>query len=332
MRRVLITGGSGFVGANLARRLLRDGHQVHLFLRPSHQPWRIREISGEVRTHAVDLIDREAVASAVSSIRPEWVFNLAAYGGYANQTSLPRMVDVNLTGCATLLDACARPGVEAFVQAGTSSEYGRKDHAASEEEPLEPNSSYAITKAAATHYCRLAARKFGINTVVVRLYSIFGPYEEPTRLIPTLIAYGLRGQLPPLVSPRAAHDFVYVDDAIEVMLRAAASAPAAPGDIYNVCTGVQHDLASVVALACRILRVTAPPRWSSMPERPWDTEVWTGSPLRLRQRLGFTCATSLEQGFQRTLEWFTNSPEWLRGLYAERIFGLLSGPASRGSS
>ena len=98
------------------------------------------------------------------------------------------MVETNLLGCAALVDACAEVGFESFVQTGSSSEYGYKDHAAREDDLAQPNSHYAITKLAATHYCQLAARLHNLNIVTVRLYSVYGPYEEPTRLIPTLIS------------------------------------------------------------------------------------------------------------------------------------------------
>src|SRR5579871_624869 len=106
MKRCLITGASGFVGANLARRLLRDGHETHVFLRPEHQPWRLREIAAQLHVHAVDVANASEVLLAVHQIKPDWVFHLAAYGAYSSQTGFARMVDVNVTGTASLLDAC----------------------------------------------------------------------------------------------------------------------------------------------------------------------------------------------------------------------------------
>jgi nucleoside-diphosphate-sugar epimerase len=215
MKRTLITGASGFVGANLARRLLYDGHEVHLLVRKSRQSWRLKEIESHCRLHEVDIQDREGVRRAACVIKPDWVFHLAAYGAYSSQTGIDRMVATNLTGCISVLDACVEARVEAFVQTGSSSEYGYKDHAAEEMELLQPNSHYAITKAAATHYCQFAARQANIHAVTVRLYSIYGPYEDPGRLVPTAIVYGLEGRLPPLASPGTARDFVYVDDCVE---------------------------------------------------------------------------------------------------------------------
>ena len=221
MNRTLITGAAGFVGANLARCLLQDGYEVHLLLRHTNDNWRLREISAECRIVVGDIRDPEAVRSAVRSVKPQSVFHLAAYGAYSQQTGFQEMAATNLLGSAALLDACVEAGVERFVQTGSSSEYGYKDHAASELEVLDPNSHYAITKAAATHYCTYTARTTGIRAVTARLYSVYGPYEEPSRLIPTLLVHGLKGKLPPLVSPATARDFVHVDDAVRALLELA---------------------------------------------------------------------------------------------------------------
>jgi nucleoside-diphosphate-sugar epimerase len=318
VKRAMITGANGFVGANLTRRLLKEGHEIHLLARPSHQRWRLEEIAAEVHLHALDLRDREGVRRAVTAIRPEWVFHLAAYGAYPTQTGFDRMVETNLNASAALLDVCTETGVEAFVQTGSSSEYGYKDHRTAEDELLEPNSHYAITKAAATHYCQSTARQRDIHAVTVRLYSVYGPYEEPVRLIPTLIVFGSEGKLPPLVSPRIARDFVYVDDAVDAMVRVASQTSLPRGSVYNVCTGRQSDLEFVVSVARRILGIAGEPVWSSMEPRSWDTDVWVGSPARMECATGWHAIVDVEQGIEKTLAWFREKPQRL-SFYAGQI-------------
>jgi nucleoside-diphosphate-sugar epimerase len=322
-KTVLITGASGFVGANLARRVLAEGHRTHLLLRPSNQSWRLEGISGldgiskDARIHAADLEDRQQVESVVTAVRPDWVFHLAAFGAYSSQTGLGRMVAVNLVGCSNLLDPCAQQGVEAFIHTGSSSEYGLQDHPAAETDRLEPNSDYAITKAAATHYCQHTARSRDINAVTVRLYSIYGPYEEPTRLIPTLILHGLRGTLPPLASPAIARDFGYVDDAVESLLRLASAQRLPRGSIYNLATGVQTSLEQVVNVTRRLMYVAQTPVWSSMPARVWDTDIWVGCPDKLERALQWRPTIPLELGLTRTIEWLRDVPRMK--FYAGRV-------------
>ena len=128
MKRTFVTGAGGFVGANLARRLLRDGNEVHVML---HEPnaWRLDEIAKDLRVHLGDLRNAEQLTRTIETVRPEWIFHLAAYGAYSWQTELSTMIETNITGTANLLNACLTINFAAFVNAGSSSEYGLKDHA-----------------------------------------------------------------------------------------------------------------------------------------------------------------------------------------------------------
>jgi len=149
-RRALVTGAGGFVGPNLVRRLAAEGHAVTATVRPGGDPWRLAEPPEGVELVEVDLIDGSAVHQIVGTVRPEWAFHLAARGSYPWQTDSAAIFEVNVMGTVHALEACRAAGCEAFVNAGSSSEYGFKDHPADEEEALEPNSDYAAAKAAAT--------------------------------------------------------------------------------------------------------------------------------------------------------------------------------------
>ena len=319
-KRVLITGGSGFIGANLARRALSDGHEVHLLLRPAHQTWRIDEIAHDLRLHFAGLEQRDQVSAAIRTIRPEWIFHLAAFGAYSSQQGFEHMVQTNVIGCASLLEACLEAEFEAFVNCGSSSEYGFKDHPATEEELVQPNSHYAITKAAATHYCNYAGSVHEAKVITLRLYSIYGPYEEPSRLIPTLLVHALHEKLPPLVSSRTARDYVYVDDACDAMMRVAERSANLLSGIYNVCTGVQTSMDELVSITKRLFHVLCEPQWGTMDQRSWDTDVWVGSPAKLQRSAGWQARTQVTEGLQSTVAWLRDHPHWLE-FYSRRIFG-----------
>ena len=316
MTRALVTGAAGFVGANLTRRLLIEGHEVHLAVRPGSRKWRIEGLLEDVPIHEVDLVDAEDVARMVRGVRADWIFHLAAHGAYSWQANVEEILRVNVVGTANLLNSATRSGFAAFVHAGTSSEYGVKDHAPKEDETVEPSSAYAVAKASATMLCRLFARNTGQHVAVLRLYSVFGPWEEPGRLLPELIMRGLAGELPPLVSREAAHDFVYVDDAVDAFLLAAASAPVEPGAIFNVGSGVQTTLEDAVAVTRRMLAVAAEPQWGTMASRSWDTHVWVADAERISHELGWAPRHSFEQGFELQAEWFRRNPD-LWSLYSE---------------
>jgi len=308
MKRVIVTGATGFIGANLARRLLTDGHEIHLLVRDGHQPWRIEGIKTQVQLHTVDMTDAEAMVRVVAGVRPDWVFHLSAHGAYSWQSDLQGMVRTNIIGTINLVEACLKTGFDAFVNAGSSSEYGYKDHPPAETECLDPNSYYAVTKASATMYCRYTAKLRGVSLVTLRFYSVYGPYEEPGRLIPMLVLNGRAGCLPPLVNPDIARDFVYVGDAVEACLLAATRPDQEPGSVYNVGTGVQTSIREVASVARRVMGINAKPEWGSMPDRAWDTSVWVADNRTIRSRLGWEPRYTFEEGFCQTVRWFDDNP------------------------
>ena len=303
VKRVLLTGGTGFVGANLARRLLVDGHDVHLLVRPEHRNWRIAEIRDAVQFHTIDLAWEEGVHNIVQEVRPDWVFHLAVYGAYADQQNFGSMVGTNISGTIHLVSACLNVGIDAFVNTGSSSEYGYKDHAPCESEWLEPNSNYAVTKAFTTQYCRYAAQNQSVNLRTLRLYSVFGPYESPCRLFPAVISAGLKGELPALADAETCRDFIYVEDVIDAYLLAASCPCGDPGEVYNVGTGVQTTLRDVVDVARSYFGISARPKWGTMADRRWDTNVWVADSLKLRDELGWRPRFTVKRGFRKMVEW-----------------------------
>lgn len=311
-KRAVVTGGTGFVGANLTRRLLGQGHSVYLLVRPGYAHWRLDGIASRVHLCEVDLWDEPNVGRIVGQIRPEWVFHLATHGAYPFQSDIRQMMATNIVGTINLVQACVRSGFEAFVNTGSSSEYGFCRSPASESTLLEPNSYYAVTKAAASLFCRYTAQSQGVHMPTLRLYSVFGPFEEPSRLVPTLIVKGLRKQLPKLASPGVARDFVYVDDVSEAYISAATSPGQEPGAIYNVGTGVQTSLADAVEAARRLLAIAEEPEWDTMANRLWDTSVWVADIRKIRSALGWVPRRTFEEGFRLTVDWLRRRPSLLR--------------------
>ena len=312
--RALVTGAAGFVGANLVRRLLADGHEVHALVRAGTDRWRLDEVGGEIQLGEVDLRDGEAVAAAFAGVRPEVVFHLGTRGAYSWQADAREILETNVVGTANVVEACAQAGVRALVNTGSSSEYGHKDHAPAENEALEPNSVYGVAKVAATLLCSVAASLHDLAVTTLRLYSVYGPYEEPGRFVPALVEAALRERLPPLASPNVARDFVWVGDVVDAYLRAA-SAPGA-GAVYNVGSGRQTTLAEAVEVAQRVLGVTEQPSWSSMPDRSWDTELWVADVSKIERDFGWRPTVDFDEGLARTAAWLRGDAA-ARDRYAE---------------
>lgn len=196
---VFVTGASGFIGGTLCRRLLDLGHEIHAPLRPETRRWRIEPLMAHERfiPHAADLRDAKTLATALNASGAKTVVHLATYGGYEAQSDPHAILETNVVGTLNLLEAGAAAGITLFVNAGSSSEYDYKSGPMKETDRLDPNSHYAVAKAAQTHLCHLQSLERDLPLVNFRLFSVYGPWEEPTRLIPTLLRRARGGPDPP---------------------------------------------------------------------------------------------------------------------------------------
>ena len=300
--RVLVTGATGFVGACLTRRLLDMGHEIHVFARQTANRWRIADIAPHVVLHDVDIRDAHAVEQTVSSIRPNNVFNLATYGGFSFQKDADAIYAANFLGTVNLVHACEKVGFDRFIHTGSSSEYGIKTEPMKESDLLEPLGDYAVSKAVATLFCRSAALQKGLPIITLRLFSPYGPWDDPQRLIPYVIASLLNGISPALSSPDSVRDYIFIDDVIDTYL-AVMGASITAGEIYNVGSGKQTSIGEVVDTISRNLDSGVMPKWGTeSPKRP-EPNVWVADTGKMKTHFNWEAATSLESGLQQTVSW-----------------------------
>jgi UDP-glucose 4-epimerase len=299
---VLVTGAGGFVGACSVRALLGRGHEVHAVARPGSAPWRLRGLGGRLVQHGVDLGDGDGVKALLHAVRPDAVVHLAAHGAYEHQSDFRAMVQSNILGTHHLIEASIHVGARAFVSAGSSSEYGFKTDPMRETDRLDPNSFYAVSKAAQTHLCTLAGGREGLGVAVFRLFSVYGPWEQPTRLIPTLIRRARAGLPLEMVAPAVARDFVFVDDVLEALLDFGRVAELR-GDVINLGTGVETPLNEVVAAVLELTGSRSEVRWGAMRPRRWDTDRWVADPAAAQRLLGWRPTHDLRGGLRTMAAW-----------------------------
>lgn len=303
-RSVLVTGASGFIGACAVRRLLDLGHSVSLLLRPDARRWRLGGVLEHplARVTCADLTDPAATDAALSEAFPDIVLHLATVGAYEHQSNPRQILSTNILGTQNLLESSVRSGVRLFVNAGSSSEYGYKSHPMREDERLEPNSHYAVAKAAQTHLVSLAAGRAGMSTVSFRLFSVYGPWEEPTRLLPTIIRRARSGQPLIMAAPDTARDFVYVDDVLDALLDFEKLSRAG-GGVFNLGTGIQTTLREAVSAVQREVGGASEVRWGDMQARRWDSTAWCADPTRARDVLGWQPQRGFSDGVRHMARW-----------------------------
>ena len=305
---IIVTGASGFIGANLFKLLSNQRPDVFA-VEQRGRSWRLADAKANSVVQ-VDLTDRSAVKNLIDTISPKTVFDCVAYGAYSFEQSIDRIYETNFLSVVSLVEMLAIGDIAAFVHAGTSSEYGANSAAPAEDAPVEPNSHYAISKVAISTFLDFMGKQRGFPCVNLRLYSVYGPLEDTSRLIPNLVRKARGGTLPDLVNAETSRDFVYVDDVCEAFVLAAAKMnPALYGQSLNIGTGAKTTIADLAAVAKAVFGVEAEPEFGTMSGRTWDLSDWYADPRRAQALLGWQAVTTLEEGLRRASDWVESLSE-----------------------
>lgn len=302
--RTLVTGGAGFIGSNLALALLEQGHDVRAL--DNLSTGSRANLSGDVELIEGDVRSREQVEAAARGA--EVVFHLAALPSITRSLRDPITTNaVNVEGTLNVLLAARDEGVRRVVAASSSSVYGdapgmpRRESGATS--PIAP---YPVSKLAGERYCFAATRSYGLETVVLRYFNVFGERQDPrsdyAAVIPRFIAGMLRGERPPVHGDgTASRDFTYVGNVVEATT-AAAEADAASGLAINVATGSNRSVNELVLILNELLGTALAPR--ELPPREGDVQMSLADVSLAREVLGYEPAVGFREGLERAIAWY----------------------------
>jgi nucleoside-diphosphate-sugar epimerase len=307
MAHWLVTGGAGFIGSHLAQTLLGRGERVRIADNLSTGHRRNLDVLGDRPEVLVgDLADPAFAQEAVAGV--DYVLHQAAI------PSVPRSVADPLTSHRANLDAtlavllAARDaGVRRVVYAGSSSAYGDTPVLPKREDmPPNPLSPYALQKLVGEQYLQMFTKLYGLDTVTIRYFNVFGPRQDPSSpysgVIALVVSRLLRGQAPSIVGDgEQTRDFTYVDNVVDGVLRAA-TAPAATGEVINVATGTRISINQLADSLQRVLGVDIPP--VHVPPRQGDVRDSLADITKARTLLGYQPLVSLDEGLRRTVDWY----------------------------
>jgi dolichol-phosphate mannosyltransferase len=299
---ILILGAGGFVGANLflALEQLRDDVIAAVHNLPS---WRLEGIDAD-RILQADIADAEDTRKLLEDAKPKVVFDCITYGGYSFEKDVGRIVETNFTAKVRLLELLAEQNIAAYVHGGSSSEYGLNCTAPGEDAKLLPNSHYAVAKAALAQHITYMGKLRKVPCVNLRLYAVYGPLEDASRLMPALVGNGIEGKYPQFVDPDISRDFVYITDVCEAFVRAAADiTPDRFGESFNIGTGRLTTMRQLAETAKAEFQIAADPQFGTMQNRHWDLAEWYADPIKARDKLGWSGQTMLADGLHQMAEW-----------------------------
>ena len=303
----LVTGGAGFIGSHIATALVERGDRVRVFdnLSTGHRR-NLDHLTGKVEFVAGDLVNRGEVEQALAGV--EIVFHQAALASVPRSVETP--LDTNascVTGTVNLLDVSRKTGVRRVVFAGSSSAYGDQPTRAKHEGLLPmPVSPYAAAKLAGEFYCQAFTATYGLETVTVRYFNVFGPRQDPNSqyaaVIPKFVTAMLAGERPTIFGDgRQSRDFTYIDNVVHGNLLAAAATGVA-GRTINVACGEQFSLLELVAAMNRVLGTNIEPIFE--PARPGDVRESLADITSARELLGYEPIVDFEEGLRRSIEYY----------------------------
>lgn len=302
--RILVTGANGFIGANVVRHFVREHSEVHALVRTPENLWRLQGVAG-VRVHAADMVEGAAVRAVVAAARPTVVMHFASHAALPDEPDEAAVFTHTILPLVHLVAAVRDlPDVRAVINAGSSSEYGSQTVPMREDLLPNPTSAHGVAKYAQTLYGQYAARFFGLPLVTLRFFGVYGPFEQPRRLIPRFMRAALAGIPIDLSNPETKRDFIAVPDVIAAIEACLRDPTRHAGVVYNVGTGVQHSLAEVAAIVERICGKALALRWGAKPPNKWDTPLWVADPTLAAERLGWRSKIAFETGLEATYRWF----------------------------
>lgn len=317
MKRSIVTGGAGFIGSALVRGLLRAEHRVAVIdnLATGHLR-NLDEVSKQVDVHDADIRDYEKIAPLIAGA--DFVFHLAAL------PSVPKSIldpvashTVNADGTFNVLRAAAQGKVKRLIYAASSSAYGDTEVLPKIETMApRPKSPYAVQKLLGEYYASTFSECFGLETVALRFFNVFGPRQDPTSVYSGVLSIFLNC----LIERRSptiygdgeqSRDFTFVDDVVGLLIKAA-SAPGVSGKVYNAGNGDRYTLNETWALLQKIEGVKIPANYG--PPRAGDVRDSQADTTAAVRDLGHDPRFSFEEGLRLTLDWYRNSRESQRAL------------------
>lgn len=300
-RRVLVTGGTGFVGASLCHRLVGEGDAITVLARPKGSRWRLADIAGRLSIVDLDLSDLEGVRAALAHVQPDVIFHLACSIFNPPVLTATDHLDVNVRGTLCLLEALREhPGCR-FIYTSSAAEFPPGNDLSEDTKPG-PINVYGAMKACASVLVDAYARIYGQDSMRAMLFTVYGPGEAPHRLVPSTILSAMQGRTIHIRDGSVQRDVVFVEDIVDGLC-AMAVADLAPGTVINLCSGVGSSVRHVAEEILRLMGSPVAIEESPSATRHDEIKIVSGDNSRAREFLGWQPRWSLAEGLQESITW-----------------------------
>lgn len=297
--KILLTGATGFLGAQIARRLERENVQTALLVRPKSNLGRIDPLPKNAQLIQGSLQDLPE--TAIKNFAPDLLIHTAWHGVTNEHRNDPAQVSQNIGPALKLLELAREAGAKTFIGLGSQAEYGPLNRVIREDDPTSPTTVYGAAKLAACHLTRVLAAQYGMRWAWLRVFSTYGPMEDLSWMLPYLIRRLLRGEKPSLTGCEQKWDFLFGPDAADAVW-SVANTPTVNG-IFNLGSGRGDSLLTTVETLRNAIDPKLPLGIGDVPYRPDQVMHLEADITRLTSATSWRPATSLEDGIRQTVAW-----------------------------
>jgi nucleoside-diphosphate-sugar epimerase len=308
MTKILISGGTGFVGANLIHKLIKTKNDIHVLVRTTSDLWRIKNIQKKVTIHKVDLLESKKLKNIIKMINPEIVFHLAAYGTKRSESNLSKILESNIIGTTNLLSSLeSSNNLTRIVNIGSQTEYGiqKNNQYCKETDFLNPIIPYGIAKAAQTYLCNYYfLKKYPITTL--RVFSPYGMYEDKGRLVADIMISLVKKEPLTISSPSITRDFIFIEDVVDALILASKKSNI-EGEIINIGTSKKLTINELINLCPNLSQLKFNLQFSETKKRPTDRMGGKGLSPNINKAcelLKWKPKFTTSEALQKTHTWF----------------------------
>jgi nucleoside-diphosphate-sugar epimerase len=301
--RCLVTGASGHLGSYLVERLLCEGAEVTILVRPQSDLGRLADVLDRVRVIRADLSEVTLAANAISQVKPDAVFHLAWQGVTSGFKDNPEQIKLNVIGSLNLFEVVQSAGCRLWVGVGSQAEYGPHAGALTEDTPVCPVTAYGIGKLCVGMLTKKLCELSGMRYVWMRLLATYGPKDDERHLIPSVIRRLLARERPSLTPGEQLWDYLYVEDAAQAIYQSAINEQVQ--GVFNLGSGEIHSVRSILERIRDLIDPSLPLGFGEVSYPPDQLMRLETKVERLRTATGWTPQVSLAQGLRRTIEWYT---------------------------
>lgn len=305
--RLFLTGATGFVGSHLLRDLVDREIPIAALVRPGSDTSRIDDLRGRFVEIRGDLDRPDELAGPLREFVPDTVAHLGWEGVGNRYRNAPFQLERNVPRTLELFRVAMEAGVASWIGLGSQAEYGPCERAITEDQATRPTTLYGIAKLAACRATEILCREHGLRFAWLRLFSVYGPMDDPGWLIPFLIRRILDGESPPLTRGIQSWDYLFVTD-VAAAVRSVAESAGARG-VFNLGSGSPRTVRSIAEAIRDRIDPSRSLRFGEIPYRIDQVMHLEADPSRLRDATGWRPAVSFDSGIEQTIEWFRDHPE-----------------------